>query len=990
MLKRMCGIATLLLLLAAGTGAAQVRQITGRVINQGTEQGLSEATIAVLGTQIVAQAGNDGRFTLNAPDGPANLMVRAIGYKRQQVSVPAAQDTVSVALEPDVFKLEEIVITGQATGVEKRNLANAVATVDAGELTRAPTPTLESALQGKIPGATIQANSGAPGGGLQVNLRGVSTIIGDLEPLYVVDGIAVSDVAIPNGANAVTQAQAGGNPRNQDNAVNRIADLNPGDIERIEVLKGASAAAIYGSKATNGVVIITTKRGQVGKPQFNITQRFGVSERANSLGSRTFNTLDEALSVFTDTALVTSMYQQGRTFDFEDEIFGHKPFSYETDASVSGGTENTRYYVSGLVKDDGGIATNTGYKKQSLRSNIDQDLGGGFQVQVNLDGTHSLSKRGLSNNDNSGTSPFLVFPFTPNFVDLLPTARGDSLLPSDFPTNPFERSNPLQTYQFLTNDEDVWRLLGTTTLRWSALHSARSNLQFIGIGGVDYFQQDNNFVSPPELQYEPNDGQPGTVVLSKSSNRNLNLALNATHTYLPGNPEHGTQWTTSAGIQFEERRLFATQVLGRTLLTGQTSPQQAASQTVLSRIEPVRDLGLFGQEEVLLANRRLLLTAGLRADRSSANGSPDKFFFYPKLAASYLFQKPFGGVDEFKIRGAYGQTGNRAAFGALFSPDTTGTIGGSSGTFIGTRAGDPNLKPERQKEFEGGFDATLANGRAQLAFTVYQKHITDLLLERTLAPSTGQTNQIFSSNSTLRNRGIEAALTLQPVQSKSVNWVVRTTFFANRSKITRLAVPTFQTGGFALSLGTFQIEQDSSPTQIFGLVGVDANDNPVAGKVGDASPDFQMSFSSDVDVARFTLGMLWDYKQGGDIINLTQFLYDAGQTSKDFTDPGGGADRIARFGEGFTQPYVQSGTYVKLRELNLSYNLPDRITSSIFGRSIRTARLSLTGRNLLRFTPYQGLDPEVSNFGRQAIVRNIDVAPFPPSRSFFFSIDLGF
>ena len=150
-----------------------------------------------------------------------------------------------------------------------------MSTVSAGELTRAPTPTIESALQGKIPGATIQANSGAPGGGIQVNLRGVSTIIGDIEPLYVVDGIAVSDVAIPNGANAVTQAQAGGNPRNQDNPVNRIADINPEDIERIEVLKGGSAAAIYGSKATNGVIIITTKRGQVGKPQFNITQSSG-------------------------------------------------------------------------------------------------------------------------------------------------------------------------------------------------------------------------------------------------------------------------------------------------------------------------------------------------------------------------------------------------------------------------------------------------------------------------------------------------------------------------------------------------------------------------------------------------------------------------------------------------------------------------------------------------------------------------------------------
>ena len=989
MTLRVWGMPLLLSLLCVHVSAAQVRQISGRITNSQTEQGVPDATVAVLGTQIVAQADNEGRFALNAPDGSTNLMVRSIGYKRQQITVPQGQGTLNVALEPDVFKLEEIVITGQVTGVEQRNLANAVSTVSAAELNRAPAPTIESALQGKIAGATIQSNSGAPGGGLQVNLRGVSTIIGDLEPLYVIDGVAASDVAIPNGANAVTQAQAGGNPRNQDNAVNRIADLNPEDIEKIEVLKGGSAAAIYGSKATNGVVFITTKRGQVGKPQFNMTQRFGITERANRLGSRTFPTLGDALAVFTDTALVTSLYQQGRTFDFENEIFGHKPLSYETDASVSGGTENTKYYVSALVKDDGGIATNTGYKKQSLRSNLDQELGGGFQMQVNVSGTHSLSQRGLSNNDNSGTSPFLVFPFTPNFVDLLPTGGSDSL-PSDFPNNPFERSNPLQTFQFLKNDEDVWRLLGTSTLRWSALRSAKSQLQFIGTGGVDYFQQDNNFVSPPELQFEPNDGQPGTVVLSKSSNRNLSLTLNATHTFLPGDPEHGTQWTTSAGVQAEERRLFATQILGRTLLTGQTSPQQAASQTVLSRLEPVRDLGLFGQEEVLLADRRLLLTAGLRADRSSANGNPDKYFFYPKAAASYRFLRPFGGIDEIKFRAAYGQTGNRATFGALFSPDTSGTIGGSSGTSIGTRAGDPNLKPERQKEFEGGFDATMANGRAQVNLTVYQKNIGDLLLERTLAPSSGQENQIFSSNSSLRDRGIEATLTVQPVQSKNINWVVRTTFFANKSKITELAVPTYQTGGFALSLGTFQIEKDSSPTQIFGLVGVDGSGNPVAGKVGDASPDFQMSFSSDVDLYRFTLGMLWDYKQGGDIINLTEFLYDAGQNSVDFTDPGGGAERIARFGQGFTQPYVQSGTYLKLRELNLSYNLPEGLTSSLFGRRIRNARLSLTGRNLLRFTPYRGLDPEVSNFGRQAIVRNIDVAPFPPSRSFFLSIDLGF
>src|SRR3954465_12648 len=322
-----------LCLLGTQAAMAQVRQVTGRVTNSSTQQGVTGATIAVTGTAIVAESNNQGDFTLNAPDGDLNLVVRAIGYKRQQVSVPSSQGRADVALDPDVFKLEEIVITGQATGVERQNLPNAVATVSGEELNRAPAQTIESSLQGKIPGAYIQANSGAPGGGFQLNLRGVSTINGSVDPLYVVDGIVVSNAAIPNGQNAVSCAQCGGNPRNQDNPVNRIADLNPEDIERIEVLKGGSAAAIYGSKATNGVVIIPTRGGQVGKPQFSISQKFGFSSRANSLGSRTFGSLAEALSVFSDTAAVTAAFQPGRSFDFENELYGQKGLSYETNAS---------------------------------------------------------------------------------------------------------------------------------------------------------------------------------------------------------------------------------------------------------------------------------------------------------------------------------------------------------------------------------------------------------------------------------------------------------------------------------------------------------------------------------------------------------------------------------------------------------------------------------------------------------------------------------
>ena len=961
--------------LALGTAtaaSAQVRQVTGQVTNAQTGDGLSEATVAVVGTRIVAQTAADGRYSLNAPDGPLNLVVRAIGFRRQEVEVPTGQETADFALEPDIFKLEEVVVTGQSTGIERQNLPNAVATVSGSELTRAPTGTLESALQGKIPGALIQANSGAPGGGIQVNLRGVSTINAGAEPLFVVDGIVVSNDAIPNGADAVTAAQAGGNPRNQDNATSRIADLNPEDIERIEVLKGGSAAAIYGSKATNGVIIITTKKGQEGRPQFNVTQRFGVFSRANELGRRTFNSLEEALTVYTDTALVTSLYQPGVTYDIEDQIYGRNALSTETAASVSGGTDQTRYYISGLIKNDEGIAINTDYKKQSLRANLDQRLSDWLNLSVNTNVIHSRSNRGLSNNDNAGTSPYMVFPFTPNFIDL--SATGPDV--TDFPENPFERSNPIQTISFLKNDEDTWRALGTLTARMALKATARHSLTLIAIGGADYFNQENDFVAPPELEFEPNDGQPGTVVLGKASNLNLNFALNGNYTYTPASGSYRA--TTSLGVQYEDRDLDATRILARTLLPGQENPDQATSVSVLQDDRPVRDLGIYGQEELLLLNQRLLLTAGLRADRSSTNGDTDKFFFYPKAAASYRFLRPFSGLDEIKLRGAFGQTGNQPLFGAKFSPDTTGTIGGIFGVLPGNRAGDPLIEPERQTEFEGGFDAQLANGRAELNFTVYQRTIGNLLLEQTLAPSTGQETRIFSSDSKLRNRGVEIALTVSPIQSERVNWLFRTTFFTNRSKITRLDVPPFETGGFGTSLGAFRIEQDSSATQIFGT----------EGRVGDATPDFQMSFSSDLDAGPFTIGMLWDWKKGGDVINLTQFLYDIGQNSADYVEAG--AARFARWANGETAAYVQDGSYFKMRELNLSYNLPTRFTQRIFGSSVRYARLTLSGRNLIRITDYQGLDPEVSNFGNQAIVRNIDVAPYPPNRSFFFSVDLGF
>lgn len=979
MRKHLGGLVALCLMtVGAGTAAAQQRSISGRVGNAVSDEPVVGATVAVTGTAISAVTDGRGQFTLSAPDGPVTLLVRAIGFKRRTVPVAADQSTVAVRLDQDIFNLEAVVVTGQATGVEQRNLPQAVTTVTPEQLNRTPAQTVEGALQGKIPGALIQANSGAPGGGFQLNLRGVSTINGGVNPLIVVDGLVISNVAIPNGMNAVTASQAGGNPSNQDDPVNRIADLNPQDIERIEVLKGASAAAVYGSKATNGVVVITTRRGSAGAPRFRVSQRFGTSALSNRFGTRRFADSVEAKAAFGAGAAAFCTGPGGACpfFDSEDILYGRKALSTETSASVTGGNDQTAYYVSGLVTNDEGIAVNTGYQKQSLRINLDQRLSPRVGISVNSNVVHSSARRGISNNDNAGTSPYLVFPFTPSFVNLEPT--GASV--TDYPDNPFERSNPLQTYQFLKNDEDVWRFLGTTTARVSAINTERQSLQLVATGGLDYFNQQNLFYSPPELEYEPNDGQPGTIVLGKAANLNLNLTGSLVHTYSPRTG--GLLATSSAGFQFENRNLNFTSLLARTLLPGQENPDEAASINPFQDEQPVRDLGLFAQEELLLNDQRVLFTVGLRADRSSTNGDPDKFFYYPKVAASYRLVR--AGGDEIKFRGAFGQTGNQPLFGMKFTQDTTGSISGpfglQVGTRVGQRVGDPTIKPERQTEIEAGIDAAVLSGRASVSVTVYQKTVSDLLLEQTLRPSSGVPTRVFNGGK-LRNRGVEIAAAYSPVQRADVSWIVRGTFFTNRSKILELAagIDSFQTtAGFSRSLGAYQIQIGRSATQIVGSEGL----------VGDANPDFQMSFSTDVDYRAWSFGMLWDWKKGGDIVNLTQLLYDAGQNSPDYVSAG--AARITAWATGTTKVYVQDGSYLKLRELTVAYRLPAQVTSGIFGRAVKNARVSFSGRNLLRFTPYKGLDPEVSNFGNQSIARNIDVAPFPPSRTFFFSVNLDF
>jgi len=403
----------------------------------------------------------------------------------------------------------------------------------------------------------------------------------------------------------------------------------------------------------------------------------------------------------------------------------------------------------------------------------------------------------------------------------------------------------------------------------------------------------------------------------------------------------------------------------------------------------------------------------MRADRTSANGDVAKYYYYPKVGVSYRLTNLMGSEgNEVKLRMAYGQTGNPPTFNSKFTSSIAGTTGGIYGAYSGLAVGDSTIRPERNAEVEAGIDATMLNGRLFGNFTYYHRTITDLLLLQTLAPSTGGATREFNGGE-MAKHGFEVTLGYEPIQSPTTTWVVRANFYADRTKVTSLPVPAFDVGGFGTGLGAFRVQQGQSASQIVGTVPESSATfvGTTVKQIGDANPDFQMSFSSDLTWKRFTLGFLFDWKHGGDVINLTETLMDFGSNSVDWTYQGscgglasggvykagdahdcGGAQRLQRWLAGDTRVYVQDASYIKMRELTLTYALPAPAYSWAFGSTIKGAHLSFAGRNLIRImtTGYRGIDPEVSNFGNQAIARNIDVAPFPPTRSFFFSIDLDF
>ena len=972
-------ILSILILFILTDSGAQNQIISGSVKDSSTKEPVIAASVRVQGSTVVVLTSQDGTFNITIPPN-ATLVINATGYK-ELVAETGSLSNFDLLLTEDAGKLEEVVVTGLSTSLKRRNLANAVVTIHPKELIGiAPAQTLDAALSGKITGAYINANTGAPGGGVSIKLRGITSVYGNTQPLFVVDGVYVDNTATSSGINFATGAVAGAVTSNQDNASNRIADLRPEDIESVEILKGASAAAVYGSRAAAGVVVINTKRGRPGKTKITLSQDVGFVTARRLLGVRSFDA-DKAASLSSDSSRSESLRQQfikaqseGKIYDYEKEVYGNTGLTRNTVLSISGGNEKTGIYFSVGHKKEDGIVKNTAYQNNSIRLNVNHELSDRIRIGLNNNFINTSSDRGLSNNDNTGISLGNSLAYTPGFVDLHQDQYGN------YPSNPFASSNPLQTIALMRNNEAVNRFISGITIEGTLQTNAKTTTKIIGRGGFDFYHLETTVLFPSELQFQK--VNKGTSIQGSTRNINTNYTISVVNTTTPNDD---IAFTSSGGVTFETGDYNNTIDAATQVISGQSNINQAGALTGYQFRNKFYNNGFFLQEEALLFDA-LTLTGGIRLDRSSNNGDAQKYYAYPKggiawsITRTGIIRSSF--IEDIKLRAAYGQANNIPAYGSKFTSLVVSNINGLSGSVVNTQAGNSKILPERQTEFESGIDVSLLRGKLNLQLTYYDKHIYDFLLLSNPPASSGFATA-WKNAGNLRNRGVEISLLTSPVSHKNFHWTSGINFWLNRSKVTKLTTPPVPQGAFGYLGGSFQIEEGKSATQIVGLNGAGV------GKVGDAEPIFQANTINEFTFwERLSLKFLLHWKQGGQNINFTKLTSDLGGTTADYDEISNSAGipngkyRISKLGV-TSEEFVKNSGYVKLREIALYYTF-----NHLSYKYLKAIKIGFSLNNYFTFTDYDSYDPEVSNFG-SGFSTGVELMPYPSSKraQFHFSVE---
>ncbi|MEM9823791.1 MAG: SusC/RagA family TonB-linked outer membrane protein, partial [Bacteroidota bacterium] len=951
-MKRFFNLKPLLLLaFVLGTLISVNAQTTvSGVINDDLGDPLIGVSVLLKGTTVGTITDVDGKFKMEIPGATGTLVLSYTGYTNQELEVGADNNSLEIVMAEDVIGLDEVVVTGLASTVKRSNLANAVASISSKELTGVTAQsTVDGALYGKFKGADIRANSGAPGGGFSIRLRGVTSVFLNQQPVYIIDGVYLDNSSIPLGTDIVTTAAGGGNTSsNQDDASNRIADIIPEDIESIEILKGASAAAIYGVGGAGGVVLITTKRGKYrGKPQVNFSQTIGFGAPIQLLGSRAWDR-DKVVSVFGEEE--AQRFDDNGLNDYEKELYDNRPLNSISALSFSGGSDRTRYYVSGTFRKQDGLVSNTGYDKSSLRANIGHKISDKLTVDFTSQYIYGVADRGLFNNSNSNTTVGYGQAFTRPWDDLFADENGN------FPANTRVGSNVLETVDKITNQERVNRFFSSLRLTYEVFKRENQVLKAVVEGGYDQYTIRATGLFPQELSYyrDPSSLRGVSIAGFGHSSRTNISALLVYDFYTSSN----INFTTQVGvIQLDRNRNVVTNIASG-LNGSQTNVDQAENISVEQDRLQDQVKGFFAQEEVNWDDK-VIATIGIRGDKSSNNGDPNEVFWAPKASLAVNIQNLVA-IDEtiisqIKPRIAFGSSFRFPGFDDRFNALAPTQVLGNAGLATDPLRGNPIVRPEKQTEVEFGADLGFLSNRILFTATYYIKTIDDLLLRAQIPASIGFTRQVVNAGE-LQNKGLELGLEAEVLRTSDLSWALGLNWWKNNSTVTRLDIPAFNTGGFAASLGQGRIQGPldlngdgtidqggMSATQLVGTIDPSlcitpddcSNVDPEGDDFmvfGDMEADFNMSIVSSLVWKGFEFNMLWHWKQGGDGINLSTLLYDFGNVTWDYDDTGLDPTGVATNGDyrastAFVHPgaFIEDAGYIRLREIGLHYTIPAQI-----------------------------------------------------------------
>ncbi|MCB9288934.1 MAG: SusC/RagA family TonB-linked outer membrane protein [Lewinellaceae bacterium] len=919
----------------------------------------------------------EGAYSLNIPagDNPVTIVYSYVGYggaRRQVTPTAGGTETIDVVLQEDYVGLEQVIVTGASTATTKKRLGNAISTLDARDITNSGATSLDQALSGKITGALVNQNSGNPAGGISVTLRGYSTVLGNSNPLYIIDG-----VIIDNSSNELIDL--GGYTQN------RLVDLNPNDIERVEVIKGAAAAAVYGSRASNGVVQIFTKKGAQGKPRISFSTSFNINQLRKEIEENMEPfAFEEPANANNDNLVPTTRYKM------QDYIFD-TGIGTDNTISMSGGSENTKYYASGSAFYNQGIIKNSDFGRYSARLNIDQILSSWASVSVGLNYIHNNSNEIPNGGIAEVYGALTGFNFNNNNFNPEPDADGNYLSPAGFVANPLE---VIETFKF---GQQTRRFIGNTQLRLSPFKGF--DIEYI-LGFDTYTQEANGFI-PVGANGTPLGWARTAIGNSQLVNNDLNLRYS-----IDINDKLESQSWLGFTVQHDE---FSTIAITANRLSPVVQSTNAGTVTGRGDSKSERNIqGAFFQQTFGLSGK-LYLTGAIRLDQASPFGENERTQFYPKASFSYLIsEEPFwkdgvGAINTFKIRASYGESGNLSALQAYerYANYNPVPIGGQTGLVPSTRQGNPDIKPERQIEKEFGFDMSMLNNRLGLEFSYYDVKVQDLLLERTTAPSTGFSSRLENVG-TMTNKGFELMVRAVPVQTQGFNWKLTTTFSQNKNNVEGIegglirlpksfGISVARNGEPLGVIDGFYFARDASGNILLDANGLPSRATDEAGVVlrktiADPNPDWIGSLINEFTYKKFSLYLQFDAVQGFEVFNFTDRVNSRSSFGGGFRDAQEIRGELPRgynnAAYNIWERYIEDGSFVKLRELTLSY------TTNPKTPAISNLRIFLQGRNLLSFDNYNGWDPEVSSSGQTNGVRGFDFNEVPIPRTIRFGIGL--